>query len=190
VPTETKYQNQTDAQIIAACLVGDAQAWDDLLVRYGRLIFSIARRMNLSVTDAEDVYQNVCILLLENLHQLRDPQRIAGWLALTTRREALRYKNRHRPTADWEEIHETTLTDEAPLPEAQVLAIADRNLIERGMTTLSEKCQQLLHSLYLAEPPLSYEEITQRHAIPLGSIGPNRSRCLESLRKALQQLGF
>jgi len=34
----------------------------------------------------------------------------------------------------------------------------------------------------LADPPLSYDEISQQLGMPKGSIGPTRARCLEALR--------
>ena len=192
----SSHASQTDAQIVAACIEGEARAWEELLSRHGRLIFSIARRI--SPPDAEDIFQNVCILLLENLHQLRDPERLLGWIASTTRREALRYKNRLHPShfldiagnEDAGDVLVERVPDDAPLPEAQVVALTDRHLIERGIAQMSERCQKLLHDLYLAETPLSYDEVAQSHAMPLGSIGPNRARCLESLRKILIKVGF
>jgi len=52
-----------DSEIIEACLNGDSQAWDALLVRYQRLIYSIPLRYGLSEHDANDIFQNVSILL-------------------------------------------------------------------------------------------------------------------------------
>jgi hypothetical protein len=37
--------------------------------------------------------------------------------------------------------------------------------------------------LLIADPPIPYAEISTRLGIPVGSIGPNRSRCLDRLRR-------
>ena len=50
------------------------------------------------------------------------------------------------------------------------------------MTELPEKRRELL-LLLLADPPLSYDEISARLGIPRGSIGPTRARALEQLRE-------
>jgi DNA-directed RNA polymerase specialized sigma24 family protein len=50
--------------------------------------------------------------------------------------------------------------------------------------TLSEDCRQLLR-LLTADPPLSYEEISELVGRPIGSLGPTRARCIERLRAAI-----
>ena len=50
---------------------------------------------------------------------------------------------------------------------------------------LRERCQALLRLLAMDEPP-SYEEIGAALDMPVGAIGPTRSRCLEQLRKHLE----
>jgi hypothetical protein len=37
--------------------------------------------------------------------------------------------------------------------------------------------------LLIADPPVPYTEISTRLGIPVGSIGPKRSRCLDRLRR-------
>ena len=51
----------SDDVLVSACLRGEVAAWAALIERYQGFIFSIALRRGLSRTDAEDVFQNVCI---------------------------------------------------------------------------------------------------------------------------------
>ena len=44
-------------------------------------------------------------------------------------------------------------------------------------------CGQRLIALLLKDPPVPYAEISARLGIPVGSIGPNRGRCLDKLRR-------
>ena len=76
-----------DAALVHACLAGDQRAWDELVERYGRLVYGIPRRMGFSAADADDVFQNVFAILLRYLSDLRDYTRLAAWLVTTTRRE-------------------------------------------------------------------------------------------------------
>jgi DNA-directed RNA polymerase specialized sigma24 family protein len=46
---------------------------------------------------------------------------------------------------------------------------------------MSLQCRRLL-ALLAADPPLSYAEIAERLATPVGSLGPTRARCLDKLR--------
>ncbi len=62
------YMNHPDDQsLVAACLAGDKVAWTSLLDRYERLIYSVPIRYGLSESQASDIFQNVCIILLEHL---------------------------------------------------------------------------------------------------------------------------
>jgi DNA-directed RNA polymerase specialized sigma24 family protein len=57
--------------------------------------------------------------------------------------------------------------------------------VKTGVDQLSDKCRNLIFALYYADPPYSYDQITDKLGIPFGSIGPTRARCLEKLRKVL-----
>ena len=55
-----------DRELVQSCLKGDAEAWETLILRYQRLIYSIPIRSGFSPVDAADVFQSVCVKLLES----------------------------------------------------------------------------------------------------------------------------
>jgi DNA-directed RNA polymerase specialized sigma24 family protein len=61
--------------------------------------------------------------------------------------------------------------------------------VTEAISGLKEKCRQLLTALYL-EGETSYQAISSRLKIPVGSIGPTRARCIESLRALLAKSGY
>ena len=65
----------SDAELVAACLAGDMASWDTLLDRYHGFIFALILRMGISTPDTEDLFQNVCLRLYQNLGTLRDVDR-------------------------------------------------------------------------------------------------------------------
>src|SRR5262252_2707557 len=79
-----------DRELVAACLDGDSSAWEALIVRYQRLIYSIAVKMGLPSDDAADVFQSICLRLVEKLPTLRDHQKLSSWIITSTRRECWR----------------------------------------------------------------------------------------------------
>src|SRR5512138_1034606 len=87
-----------DPELIEVCLKGNSQAWEVLLVRYQRLIYSIPLRYGLLEHDANDIFQNVSLLLWENLGQVRDRERLGAWLVITTRRECWRMMRQRKQT--------------------------------------------------------------------------------------------
>ena len=73
------------------------------------------------------------------------------------------------------------LSDTETAPVDQELLVAEQQAALRdAFARLPPACQQLL-TLLIADPPVPYAEISARLGIPVGSIGPNRRRCLNRL---------
>lgn len=180
-----------DPELIEACLGGDGQAWEVLLVRYQRLIYSIPLRYGLPEHDANDVFQNVSMLLWENLERIRDRGRLGPWLAITTRRECWRMLRRRRQSDAMPDI---MVLDETLVggvrSEDEFLELERQSQVRAAIGHLGNPCRELLTMLFYAEPRPAYSEISQSLALPEGSIGPTRARCLEKLMKILEGMGF
>jgi len=161
---------------------GDKQAWDGLVERYAPLIWSICRRYRLGGADAEDVGQAVWMHLVEHLDNLRDPAALPGWLATATRRECCRVLRAPCKLPAGGQVLENMPDEQTAAPEHELL-VAERNAaLREAFARLPPGCQQLL-ALLIADPPVPYSEISARLGIPVGSIGPTRSRYLDRLRR-------
>jgi RNA polymerase sigma factor (sigma-70 family) len=160
---------------------GDQQAWDELVDRYAPLIWSICRRYRLGRADAEDVGQSVWLRLAGQLASLRDPAALPGWLATTTQRECGRVlraaRNQETPG------HPLEIPDMLTGAAESELLTAERHAaLREAFIHLPPGSRQLI-ALLIQDPPVPYAEISARLGIPVGSIGPSRSRCLEKLRR-------
>ena len=163
---------------------GDQDAWYKLVDRYAPLVYTICARYRLSNHDIEDVGQNVWLLLVEQLGKLREPAALPGWLATTTARECLRVVTAtHKSERMGTGLDDSVMfVDDAAIDEE--ILVAERNAALRAaFTELSARCQQLL-SMLISDPPRSYAEIHAEIGIPVGSIGPQRARCLDRLRRS------
>ncbi len=88
---------QHPSELISAALAGDSEAWRELVEAHSGLVWSIVRGMGLQDADAADVFQTVFLRLTERLHQVQEPERLAGWLATTCRREVYELsRSKHR----------------------------------------------------------------------------------------------
>jgi RNA polymerase sigma factor (sigma-70 family) len=182
-----------DAELIAACINGESWAWDALVDRYRRLVFSLALRTGLGHEDAADVFQMVFTVLLENLHNLRTPQGLAAWLITTTKRTSWRVMHRRQRALTENEEGAATASAAQAGPGAerwQEGRWVDQALVRDALTRLGERCRRLLWLLYYDRSEPSYAEISRRLKVPLGSIGPTRARCLQKMRQALNALGM
>jgi RNA polymerase sigma factor (sigma-70 family) len=180
-----------DHELIEACLRGSGQAWEVLLVRYQRLIYSIPLHYGLPEHDANDIFQNVSLLLWENLGRLRDRARLGAWLAITTRRECWRMMRQSRSNIT---VLEGNALEEilpaSPRSEDEFLDMERQSQIRSAINHLESPCRDLLTLLFYADPRPAYSEIARHLTIPEGSVGPTRSRCLEKLMRILEEMGF
>ena len=177
-------QDDPVEEVVIAARGGDQAAWRELVRRYNRNVWTIARSFGLSKQDMEDVSQTTWLLLATHIRTLKEPAAIVGWLATTARRESmrlLRRRGREIPTDPHDPVVE--IADNS-LEHGDEIAIRAelRARIRSSYARLPQPCRALLE-LLTQDPPLSYIEISIVLEMPRGSIGPTRARCLERLRK-------
>lgn len=153
--------------------------------------------MGLSTSDAADVFQEVCLLLLNHLENLRDHSRLAAWIVVTTRHEVYRLYRKRGPKvvselSDGELWMMDNLTDadQVSSMDEHVIALDRRLRLKLAIEGMPDRCRGLLTLLYLNDPAESYINIAEKLQIPTGSIGPVRTRCLKRLRKILENEDF
>lgn len=183
-----KRDARDDVALVQACLAGESGAWDELVERYGRLVFASARRCGLNAEDAEDVFQNVFLIMLRRLETLRDQARLSSWLITTTYRESWRLARSRRDATTAELDDQIRDTGEAP-PE-EVARLEREQLVHAALGRIDERCRNLLTALFLDAGEPSYEEISARFGMAIGSIGPTRARCFRKLERSLSEVGI
>ena len=173
------------AALVAAAAEGDRNAWDALVERYGDLVWSVARAHGLDRADAADVSQTTWLRLVQNLRRLREPERVGAWLATTARRESARLRRArlsHVPVADCEGCdHEGDVPGDGDVVDRRAEAA-----VRSAFAELPARCRLLLR-LLLADPAPSYEVVSAVLAMPIGSIGPTRARCLDRLTRSVER---
>jgi RNA polymerase sigma factor (sigma-70 family) len=171
---------QRTADLVALAAAGDDAAWRALVDRYRGVVWAVAREHRLPECDAADVSQATWLNLAQHLHRLRDPERVAGWLVTTARRESLRVLavRRREPPFDLSVV-------DPPAPQADV---DSGDVLWRALHGLPERCRALLRLIALT-PDLSYAQAARALGIPAGSVGRTRGRCLAVLRRRLACAG-
>jgi RNA polymerase sigma factor (sigma-70 family) len=175
--------NSIVADLVTRARNGDQQAWDVLVERYAPLIWAICRHYRLSRADAEDVGQRIWLQFVNHLDTIRDPAALPGWLTTTTRRECNRVVRAARgPQAAGQLLDENIPDKQTKTAEQELLAAERHAALREAFTCLSPSRQQLM-ALLIQDPPVPYTEISARLGIPVSSIGPTRSRCLDQIRR-------
>jgi RNA polymerase sigma factor (sigma-70 family) len=181
--------SRQDDFLVQECLKGSEEAWSALIDKYKNLIFSIPIKYGFSRDEATEIFQAVWVSVLQELSQLREPRALAAWLIQMTTHKCFRWRekrNRHVET----ELQKA-LSDELPKIPEELFRQAEREQILReALAALSSDCNRLVELLFFEDPPVSYEELSKALGMAKGSIGATRMRCLEKLRRWLDEKGF
>lgn len=169
----------SNTELVRSCLAGEESAWRTLILHYERLIYSIPIRYGLTPDEADDVFQTVCMALLEQLPALRDPERLGQWLVVTARRTCwARWRREQREAAFPEDNLNSQPEDD---PETVVSAHEESQAVLAALDRLPDRCQHLLRRLFLDLQPPGYSQLASELGVPQNSVGPTRLRCLKRL---------
>lgn len=168
-------------RLVHAAMADEPGAWEALVTRFAGLIWATARGHGLDAADAADVSQTTWLRLAERLDDIRHPERIGGWLATTARNESLRILRLARRQIPVDPVLDVSSTEDTDEIDAGLLGTEREERIRRAFDSLPSPCQALLRIL-MADPSPSYAQVSEILDIPVGTIGPRRSRCLNRLR--------
>src|SRR5215204_4912751 len=125
----------SDLQLVLACRRGDQTAWEKLILRYQRLIYTIPLRAGLDEDHAAEIFQDVFTTLFQKLNEIEEPEKLQAWLVTTARRKTLRtisksqFQKRSSDKAA-ERSHEAAqIRDDAPLPDEQLSILEEQHRI-------------------------------------------------------------
>jgi RNA polymerase sigma factor (sigma-70 family) len=177
-----------DEDLVEACLRGNQQAWSVLVDKYKNLVYSVPSKYRMSPQDAADVFQAVWCEVSTELGKLRQVGALRSWLITMTSRKCLQVKrNGLLQNARAEE----EIVDPAAESDLAIRQELEREQIMReAQAQLPERCRVLVDMLFFQDPPLSYKAAADRLGLAEGSIGFIRGRCLQKLKRILEDSGF
>jgi RNA polymerase sigma factor (sigma-70 family) len=180
-----------DERLVQGCILGDQQAWEELIDKYKRLIYSIPLKYGACTADAADVFQAVCIEVLHSLPQLKNVQSLRSWLITVTIRQSYRWKKKQSNHVELDAMEPDVAAGIASTAPVEALAqLQEEQIVRDVVAKLPPRHRELVKLLFFEQPPLPYAEVARRMGLATGSIGFIRGRCLEKLRKALVEFGF
>ncbi|MCA9121538.1 MAG: sigma-70 family RNA polymerase sigma factor [Planctomycetaceae bacterium] len=151
----------------------------ELVEQHYSAIYGYAYRLSGSVADAEDLTQQTFMIAHQKLHQVREEDKVIGWLYTIARTSFLKSRRRQRPSAatnyelNVEEIPEAFPRD-SPFDEERLQA---------AINELDEDFKLCVTMFYYEE--LSYKEISDRLEIPIGTVMSRLARAKGRLRHAI-----
>lgn len=181
--------------LVTGAIDGHAPAWNALVERLERVVWKSVNMMTFDRGVREDAFAATWLRLAERLETIREPEKLPGWLATTSCnevRQILRRRDRHdvslNDTPDGDHrpggLVDTLVDDDGDHSSAMI-ADDQRREVRVAFARLDEGCRELITVLVLADPPLPYDEASERLGRPVGSLGPSRRRCLDKMRALL-----
>lgn len=170
--------------LFVAARQGDRAALAELVRLLTPLLWQVARSQGLDRDSSVDAVQTGWLELLGAMDAIREPNAVVGWLATVVRREAWRIRRAGGSEVLEQEPVLTEVPHTEPGPEEQVIARDRRTRLWAAVDKLPERCRTLLRIVAFVQRP-DYTQVSRAMGMPVGSIGPNRGRCLDKLRRHL-----
>lgn len=173
------------ADLFEAWRDGDSRAMDDLVRLMTPVLWHVVRAYGLERTLTEDVIQTTWMQLVRGHRSIAEPRAVSAWLTTTARREAWRIgKAGGRVEATETDALDVLLPEQESAEDRAATGDENRRLWS-AVRHLAERCQRLLRVIAFEDRP-DYARLAADLAMPVGSIGPTRQRCLAKLRALLE----
>lgn len=189
-------EQQEDISLVVRCKSGERQAFDELVLKYQRRVFSLAYRMLNNYDEANDIAQEVFVRVFRSIKGFRQDCAVFTWLYRITvnlSKNRLRVLNREKartealddPVATYDgEVIKKEIADDKPLP-SEIIAQKEKDaLIQKAVASLEEEFREVV--VLRDIEGLSYEEVACILKINTGTVKSRLHRGRAELRNKLR----
>lgn len=165
----------SEKKIIEKVLGGDANAFEELVLKYEKTVYNLALRMVGDRDDASDMTQEAFIKAYGSLSSFRGDSKFSVWIYRITTNvclDFLRSKSRKQQVSltvsDDDEDAQLDIPDPKADPEQQLMQKMSMQSVEEGLKTLPDKQRQILVMRELGG--MSYAEIGAALSLEEGTV--------------------
>ena len=185
----------TDRDLIHQTLKGNPRAFDTLVRKYQPVVYAQARLLVQNPQDAEDLTQEVFIKAYQNLPQLRDPSRFAGWLSQIVRNVCVTWiyqQKKMSKSCQRDEDPILNLSSTEATPEQFLIKKELDQTILKAIDSLPATDAAVVHDFYIDD--LSYDEISEKRELSHRAIASRlhrtKQRIAEKVKRSLSAFGI
>ncbi len=181
-----------DQELILRLQRGDEWAFQLMVRRFRKKIFSIAFGITLDAEESQDIMQEVFLQVYRTIGNFRGDASLATWLHRITVNRSLNWKRRWARRFKWLHVS-TDSTDgqpaaepesDLPSPEIRLANVQTRRQIDNALKMLPDQARTVFVLRELEG--LSYEEIADVVGIKLGTVRSRLFHARKRLREILQ----
>ena len=176
------YSDFSDRELVEMTLVGDTDAFGELVTRHGSAVLNTARAVTRNPYAAEDAAQDAFLAGWMRLSSLRDREKFRAWIVSVAKNAAINLLTRYENAVP--AISLDVAAFETGEEDPDLLALTDdgevRELHE-AVDTLSEKLRETVRLHYF--DGYSVKEIAALLSVPEGTVKRRLSEGRKQLRK-------
>jgi RNA polymerase sigma-70 factor (ECF subfamily) len=186
-PAGRGLRTSTSPELVARARAGDPDAVSHLLESQRRRIVGLARFFTRNAADAEDLAQDILIRLMQGLPGLDRPETFDVWVYRTSRNRCIDHFRRRKLEAPFPSaLDERSDPLWVSSPRGPDDSLEARETIERLRDALEMLPPAWRRAVVLRDlEELSYEEVADHLALPLGTVKSQINRGRARLAKAL-----
>ena len=176
-------QSAEIAGLIARVALRDRAAFRDLYGRTSAKLFGVCLRILRDRSEAEEALQEVYVKVWQRADRyVQSGFSPISWLVAVARNHCLDLLRARKPASEDIDLA-LDVADSGPDPEQAALAGSERSRIEGCLGQLEADKADAVRGAYL--DGYSYEELAQRHDVPLNTMRTWLRRSLMKLRECL-----
>lgn len=176
----------SDAQFVRQAAAGDTAAFDILVERHYRSLYSLAYRMLGNSDDASDAVQEAFVKAFRALREFHCDKPLRPWLYKICANVAIDIGRARNKTPENIDDHEYSLRDTSPQPEEMAITGERDQAVHRAVSTLPEKYRQIVILRHFHH--MDVEEIAELMDAPEGTVKSWLFRARAMLRRELEHL--
>ena len=187
-----------EAELIARCRSGNAEAWDALFDRYygvvARFVFQLSA--DFSHEDTEEIAQETFLSVVRSLDSFRGKSSFQTWLLRIASNKAMDFRAKATAAKRGGTVTHVSLNgsddpaldppSSRPAPDAALLGAENFILVRRCLDRLDPPCREIIELSYYGE--LSYAEIADELRLNPKTVSSRLSKCLDRLQAIAKQI--
>ena len=173
---------RSDESLISQALNGDQRAWQQLVNRYQSALYYFGLRLLGSKEDANDLLQDVLMVLCRNLGQYRGDSSFKSWLFGIANYRAMDMLRKRKPSDDDNTLAE--MATDTPEMATQLADLQQQQQVRQQLRSLPVEQRLVLELKFYQQ--FTFDEIASQLAISSNTVKSRFYAALDKLRLKLE----
>lgn len=191
----------SDADLIARCRDGQAEAWDTLFDKYypaaARFVFQLSA--DFTHEDTEEICQETFVAVVRNLGSFQARSSFQTWLLRIAANKAMDFREKSRAAKRGGSARRISLDDSGdgdhppidpvsrqPGPDVLLQTAEIGRFVRQGLDRLGDPCREIIELRYYGD--LSYAEIALELRLNQKTVSSRLSKCLDRLTTIMKEI--